>query len=129
MDFFTQGRFLKVSNFFLTQTLLRHFLKKIFIFFQYSREIDDSKTCWHGGGIYEDCNNTMALGRNLKIRFYGKRCKWWHFFPKEKYANLKSKFDEIMQGKTENPIVNSLLKSAKSFKEKLPESSILKNLI
>ena len=80
-------------------------------------------------GRLDTAADRRRSGRNLKIRFYGKRCKWWHFFPKEKYANLKSKFDEIMQGKTENPIVNSLLKSAKSFKEKLPESSILKNLI
>ena len=57
----------------------------------------------------------MSMGRNLKIRYYGKSCKWWHFFPKENYTNLKEKFDEIMQGKSENSLVNYILKTAKTF--------------
>jgi len=79
------------------------------------RGFNDSKTCWHGGGVYEDCNNNMSMGRNLKIRYYGKSCKWWHFFPKENYTQLKEKFDEIMQGKSENSLVNYILKTAKTF--------------
>lgn len=28
---------------------------------------DDSATCWHGSGVYEDCNNKLWL-RNMMIR-------------------------------------------------------------
>jgi len=78
------------------------------------REFDDKKTCWHGPAIYEDCNNA-SIERNLKLRYFGGNCKWWHFTPDERYPALKSKFDEIMNGKTENPIVKYLIDSARSF--------------
>ena len=63
------------------------------------------------------------MGRNLRIRYYGDNCKWWHFFPKERYIQLKTKFDEIMQGKSENPFVNMFIKAAKTFHEDLKEES------
>ena len=41
---------------------------------------NDHETCWHGSGIYEDCNNVL-WSRNLMIRYKGQNCKWWHFYP------------------------------------------------
>jgi len=78
------------------------------------REFDDRKTCWHGPATFEDCNNA-SFERNMKLRYYGGNCKWWHFTPNERYPALKSKFDEIMSGRSENPLVNYLMKAAKSF--------------
>jgi len=78
------------------------------------REFDDGKTCWHGSGIYEDCNNVLWT-RNLYIRYKGNNCKWWHFYPSETYAELRSKFQEIINGKAENQIVHDLIKEAKDF--------------
>ena len=43
-------------------------------------EFDDSKTCWHGSGIYEDCNNKLNW-RNAFIRHHAGFCMWWHFYP------------------------------------------------
>ena len=51
----------------------------------------------------------------MKLRYYGGNCKWWHFTPNERYPALKSKFDQIMSGGSENPLVNYLMKAAKSF--------------
>jgi hypothetical protein len=51
----------------------------------------------------------------MKLRYYGGNCKWWYFTPDERYPALKSKFDEIMNGRSENPLVNYLMKAAKSF--------------
>ncbi len=31
------------------------------------RPVDDSETCWHGSGVYEDCNNKL-WSRNVLIR-------------------------------------------------------------
>ena len=33
-----------------------------------SRPFDDSATCFHGSGIYEDCNSRL-WARNLMIRY------------------------------------------------------------
>ena len=82
--------------------------------FPFSRVFDDGKTCWHGSGIYEDCNNVLWT-RNLYIRYKGNNCKWWHFYPSETYAELRSKFQEIINGKAENQIVHDLIKEAKDF--------------
>ena len=82
--------------------------------FLFSRVFDDGKTCWHGSGIYEDCNNVLWT-RNLYIRYKGNNCKWWHFYPSETYADLRSKFQEIINGKAENQIVHDLIKEAKDF--------------
>ena len=87
--------------------------------FPFFRVFDDGKTCWHGSGIYEDCNNVLWT-RNLYIRYKGNNCKWWHFYPSETYADLRSKFQEIINGKAENQIVHDLIKEAKDFQiEKL----------
>jgi hypothetical protein len=60
-----------------------------------NRNIDprfnDEATCWHGDGTYEDCNNVLWT-RNIMIRYKGGTCKWWHFFPTEDYAAVRSKF-------------------------------------
>ena len=74
-------------------------------------------SCWHGGGIYEDCNNKLGV-RNAMIRHRGGKCMWWHFYPDERYPALKSKFDEIMGGKQESGLVNSLLSMARRLELK-----------
>lgn len=79
------------------------------------REFNDSQTCWHGSAIYEDCNNA-SWERNMKIRYLGHNCKWWHFTPQERYPALKSKFDEIMSGNAESQLVNYVFNAAKKFK-------------
>jgi len=71
------------------------------------REFDDRKTCWHGPAIYEDCNNA-SFERNMKLRYHGGNCKWWHFTPDERYPALKSKFEEIINGKSESPLVKTM---------------------
>ena len=86
-------------------------------FFDYSRVFDDSKICWHGSGIYEDCNNVL-WSRNLLIRYKGGNCKWWHFYPSEKYADLRSKFEEIMKGEAENPLLHNMIQEAKDVQRK-----------
>merc|ERR1712223_1507771 len=70
--------------------------------------IDDTETCWHGSGIYEDCNN-LLWSRNMMIRYKGKKCKWWHFTSHETKEILDSKFKEIISGRAESPWMNSVL--------------------
>ena len=74
----------------------------------FPRCIDDTETCWHGSGIYEDCNN-LLWSRNMMIRYKGKKCKWWHFTSHETKEILDSKFKEIISGRAESPWMNSLL--------------------
>ena len=85
---------------FSTFWLKKHFLPSKLPKFCYGfpRFFDDTQTCWHGSGVYEDCNNVL-WSRNLMIRYKGSNCKWWHFYPYETYAELRSKFEEIMSGK------------------------------
>lgn len=78
---------------------------------------DDRMTCWHGSGIYEDCNNVL-WSRNIMIRYKGDNCKWWHFYPQETYANLRAKFHEILNGQSENGIVTNILSAAKNMQKK-----------
>ena len=78
--------------------------------------VDDSSTCWHGSGVYEDCNNKLWT-RNVMIRYHGRGCKWWHFYPDETYKDLKAKFDEIMSGKAEAGVLNSFVKKAKQLQK------------
>lgn len=77
-------------------------------------EFDDSKTCWHGSGIYEDCNNKLNW-RNAFIRHHAGFCMWWHFYPDERYPALESKYKEIVDGKQESGILNSLIGAARKF--------------
>ncbi len=99
--------------------------------------MDDSKTCWHGSGIFEDCNNKL-WSRNLLIRYWkklfsfffflkymlnhacryhGRQCKWWHFTPEEREPALNAKFDEIVSGQAESGVLNSILGSAKGLQK------------
>jgi len=83
----------------------------IILFF--TRVFDDQETCWHGDGTYEDCNNVLWT-RNVLIRFKGGSCKWWHFYPYEEYATVRSKFHEILaHSDYEDSLLNAFLKSAK----------------
>ena len=111
----------KIDRFCLT--LLFRVKKTLNIF----RVFDDGKTCWHGSGIYEDCNNVL-WSRNLFIRYKGNNCKWWHFYPSETYADLRVKFQEIMNGKSENPLLQDLIKSAKDFQKEKLGTDLLKFL-
>ena len=81
------------------------------------RVFDDTKTCWHGSAIYEDCNNGFWQ-RNLKIRYKGGNCKWWHFYPHETYADLKSKFQEIMKNSNSKNLLNIAMHAAKKIQLK-----------
>ena len=90
---------------------------KLFTFF---RPVNDTETCWHGSGVYEDCNNKLWT-RNLMIRYYGKQCKWWHFYPDETVADLEAKFKEIMADNAEKDILTNLVGNAKSFKKSFAE--------
>ena len=54
----------------------------------YFPEMDDSKTCWHGKN-YHDCN------MDIRIIPYG--CKWWHFFPFQKFKEHVQKFNELTE--------------------------------
>ena len=47
---------------------------------------DDSAYCWHGKN-YKDCN------KDMHIQPYG--CKWWHFYPFEKFPAHVQKFHEL----------------------------------
>lgn len=60
----------------------------------------------------------MLWSRNLFIRYKGKNCKWWHFYPYETYAELRSKFEEIMSGQAENPMLNHLMTKFQNFQLK-----------
>ena len=55
----------------------------------YFPQLNDSKTCWHGKN-YHDCN------RINHIIPYG--CKWWHFYPDQKFKEHVEKFNEITKG-------------------------------
>lgn len=81
------------------------------------RVFNDTSTCWHGGGIWEDCNNELTM-RNAIIRHRGGNCKWWHFYPSERYPALKAKFEEIMEGKHEGGLLNSVLSIARKMELK-----------
>ena len=50
--------------------------------------MDDSATCFHGSGIYEDCNSRL-WARNLMIRYHGNDCRWWHFYPDQTARDLR----------------------------------------
>ena len=52
----------------------------------YFPNLNDTSTCWHGR-YYKDCNLDMH------IVAYG--CKWWHFFPFQKFDEHVKKFNEI----------------------------------
>lgn len=52
----------------------------------YFPTMNDSATCWHGRN-YQDCNMDMHIVP------YG--CKWWHFFPFQKFKDHVIKFNEI----------------------------------
>ena len=47
---------------------------------------NDTNTCWHGKDYY-DCNED--------IRIVAHGCKWWHFFPTQKFEEHVEKFSEI----------------------------------
>ena len=52
----------------------------------YFPDMDDSSTCWHGEN-YRDCN------KGHEHRKGG--CKWWHFFPRQRYREMVKKFHQI----------------------------------
>ena len=52
------------------------------------------------------------------IRYHGDNCKWWHFYPYETYAELRSKFEEIVAGRSESPLLNNLMQAAKKLQVK-----------
>jgi hypothetical protein len=52
----------------------------------YFPSMNDTNTCWHGKN-YQDCN------RDIRIVAHG--CKWWHFFPTQKFKEHVKKFNEI----------------------------------
>ena len=106
---------------FQISTFLKNPLK-IICLYQIYREFDDKKSCWHGPVTFEDCNNA-SLERNLKLRYFGGNCKWWHFTPEERYPALKSKFDEIMNGEAEKSISKYLIDSVRSY---IPPAELIK---
>jgi len=73
------------------------------------------RNCWHGSGIYEDCNNKLWT-RNAMIRYQGGGCKWWHFYPDEGVKELEQKFKEIMKNRGDKGLLSSLLRGAKHIK-------------
>ena len=81
------------------------------------RAFDDSTTCWHGGGIFEDCNNKLWT-RNVILRHRGGNCKWWHFYPDERYDKLEEKFNEIVSGNQEGGILNNVIAMARKMELK-----------
>ena len=56
--------------------------------------MDDSATCFHGSGVYEDCNSRLWT-RNLMIRYHGNACRWWHFYPDETARDLRGDIQSI----------------------------------
>ena len=52
------------------------------------------------------------------IRYKGDNCKWWHFYPYETYAELKSKFHEILANRSESPLMGELMQAAKNLQMK-----------
>ena len=83
------------------------------MYFVYRPVFDDRKTCWHGSGIYEDCNN-MSWERNMKLRYKGGNCKWWHFYAHERYPEVDAKFKEILSSQPKN-LVNDMMQAARKF--------------
>eukprot|EP00094_Tigriopus_californicus_P001027 TCALIF_00994-PA protein Name:"Protein of unknown function" AED:0.19 eAED:0.19 QI:0/1/0.66/1/1/1/3/108/391 len=79
-------------------------------------ERDDSQTCWHGSGAFEDCNNKL-WSRNILIRYHGGACKWWHFYPTESVQDLQAKFGEIMSGQAESGMFTQLVGKAKAMSQ------------
>lgn len=77
-------------------------------------EQDDSQTCWHGSGAFEDCNNKL-WSRNILIRYHGGTCKWWHFYPTETTKDLQNKFNEIMSGQAESGMFTQFVGKAKAM--------------
>ena len=69
----------------------------------------DSDTCYHGNGLNEDCNNVLWQ-RNAMIKYKGGGCRWWHFYPYEGVKELEDKFQEIMNGKANNNLIDKLIK-------------------
>ena len=49
------------------------------------------------------------------IRYKGGNCKWWHFYPSETYADLRAKFQKILNGQSESPLLHNLMNAAKKF--------------
>lgn len=80
------------------------------------RVFDDSETCWHGSGVYEDCNQKLWT-RNAWIRFKGGRCKWWHFFPDQTAEDMADKFSEIISGRSEQGMSNSIIDGARMLRD------------
>ena len=68
----------KTSGLWKTPGLVTHKL--------YFPDMDDSSTCWHGEN-YRDCN------KGHEHRKGG--CKWWHFFPRQRYREMVKKFNQI----------------------------------
>lgn len=83
----------------------------------HSSPVDDSATCFHGSGVFEDCNSRLWM-RNLMIRYHGNNCRWWHFYPDETTYDLKQKFEEIFAGKQEDGLLNGLARGAKGMQKK-----------
>ena len=54
----------------------------------YFPSMNDSTICWHGKN-YHDCN------MDIRIIPYG--CKWWHFFPFQKFEDHVKKFNELTE--------------------------------
>ena len=52
----------------------------------YFPDMDDSSTCWHGEN-YRDCNKGHTHRKG--------GCKWWHFFPRQRYREMVKKFNQI----------------------------------
>lgn len=52
------------------------------------------------------------------IRYKGSGCKWWHFYPQETYADLRSKFQEIINGQAESPLLNEVIQGVKNLQLK-----------
>ena len=77
------------------------------------RVFNDMSTCWHGSGIYEDCNSKL-WSRNIMIRYYGGDCKWWHFYPEQREADLDSKYKEILAGRSESSLLSGALSGVRA---------------
>lgn len=44
------------------------------------------------------------------IKYKGGGCRWWHFYPYEGVKELEEKFQEIMNGKANNNLIDKLIK-------------------
>ena len=61
----------------------------------------------------------------MMIRYKGDNCKWWHFYPHETYADLRSKFEEISNGESESPLLKNLMQAAKDIQIKALGQEVL----